>query len=149
MWKQAPEQACVERRRTSARSTKAPTSSRCPALAECQRSPKPDSRWKKYSNPCRHVEAPHSPHFNVEPGQTWAWLLQGFDYFFHSPDLSPGSEQHCRRGEGGDKVLKGSNISSIYGPRGGRVCGRLTTAAGLCKILVEAPVPTGASVLAK
>ena len=149
MWKQAPEQACVERRRTSARSTKAPTSSRCPALAECQRSPKPDSRWKKYSNPCRHVEAPLPPHFNVEPGQTWAWLLQGFDYFFHSPDLSPGSEQHCSRGEGGDKVLKGSNISSIYGPRGGRVCGRLTTAAGLCKMLVEAPVPTGASVLAK
>ena len=64
MWKQAPEQACVERRRTSARSTKAPTSSRCPALAECQRSPKPDSRWKKYSNPCRHVEAPLHPHFN-------------------------------------------------------------------------------------
>ena len=27
-------------------------------------------------------------------------------------------------GKGGDKVLKGSNISSIYGPRGGRVCGR-------------------------
>ena len=92
---------------------------------------------------------PFPPHFNVEPGQTWAWLLQGFDYFFHSPDLSPGSEQHCSRGEGGDKVLKGSNISSIYGPRGGRVCGRLTTAAGLCKIQVEAPVPTGASVLAK
>ena len=103
MWKQAPEQACVERRRTSARSTKAPTSSRCPALAECQRSPKPDSRWKKYSNPCRHVEAPLPPHFNVEPGQTWAWLLQGFDYFFHSPDLSPGSEQHCSRGEGGTR----------------------------------------------
>ena len=107
MWKQAPEQACVERRRTSARSTKAPTSSRCPALAECQRSPKPDSRWKKYSNPCRHVEAPLPPHFNVEPGQTWAWLLQGFDYFFHSPDLSPGSEQHCSRGEGGGQGPQG------------------------------------------
>ena len=52
-------------------------------------------------------------------------------------------------GKGGCNVLKGSIISSIYGPRGGRVCGHLTTAADFCNILAEAPVPTGPSVLAQ
>ena len=74
---------------------------------------------------------PSSPHLNVGPGLSRAWLLKGFDYCFHSPDLSGILPTLRSGGKGGHPCVKGSIICSIYGPGGGRGSGHLTPTAPL------------------
>ena len=74
---------------------------------------------------------PSSPHLNVGPGLSRAWLLKGFDYCFHSPDLSGILPTLRSGGKGGHPCVKGSIICSIYGPGGGCVSGHLTPTAPL------------------